>query len=123
MMISIAVITTTTTTTATIIHIHIWQSQGVATFNDDIQSTGAATLAAVLGATRLPGVPALPQQRFLLYGAGQANIGAAQLLQHRLQQQGMSPQDAKSHLWLFDSQVWYPAGPAMADAMSCHATP
>ncbi|KAK9848237.1 hypothetical protein WJX84_007118 [Apatococcus fuscideae] len=80
------------------------QKQGVATFNDDIQSTGAATLAAVLGATRLPGVPALPQQRFLLYGAGQANIGAAQLLQHRLQQQGMSPQDAKSHLWLFDSQ-------------------
>ena len=77
----------------------------MATFNDDIQSTGAATLAAVLGATRLLGVPALAEQRFLLFGAGQANIGAAQLIQHRLELEGLSPEEAKSRLWLFDSQV------------------
>ncbi|KAK9854199.1 hypothetical protein WJX84_007063, partial [Apatococcus fuscideae] len=80
------------------------QQQGIATFNDDIQSTGAATLASVLGATRLPSVPPLRQQRFLLFGAGQANIGAAQLLQHRLEQEGLSLQDARSRIWLFDRQ-------------------
>ncbi len=84
---------------------HSCALQGVATFNDDIQSTGAATLAAVLGAMRLPGVPPLTQQRFLLFGAGQANIGAAQLIQHRLEQEGLSEEEAKSRLWLFDSQV------------------
>ena len=77
----------------------------MATFNDDIQSTGAATLAAVLGATRLPGVPPLKQQRFLLFGAGQANIGAAQLIQHRLEAEGLSPEEAKSRIWMFDRQV------------------
>lgn len=49
-------------------------------FNDDIQSTAAVALAAVLGACRLPGVPPLTAQTFLLIGAGQASLGIAALL-------------------------------------------
>ncbi len=39
----------------------------------DIQCTAAVTLAAVLGALRMPGVTPLQRQRFLFYGAGQAS--------------------------------------------------
>jgi malic enzyme len=63
------------------------------------------TLAAILGATRVPGVPALTQQRLLFFGAGQANLGAAHLILQALMDEGLSQADARSRLWLFDSQV------------------
>jgi malic enzyme len=51
------------------------------TFNDDIQSTAAVALAAVLGAARLPGVPPLREQTaIVIAGAGQASLGIARLL-------------------------------------------
>ena len=56
-------------------------------FNDDSQSTAAVTLAAVLGACRMPGVPPLTEQTFLLVGAGSASLGIAALLMEALQQE------------------------------------
>ena len=52
------------------------------TFNDDIQGTGATTLAGVLGALRAKGdaVTSLGDQRILIAGAGSAGIGVAQVL-------------------------------------------
>lgn len=50
------------------------------TFNDDIQSTAAVTLACVLGACRRAAVPQLADQVFLFAGAGQAALGIARLL-------------------------------------------
>ena len=47
----------------------------------------------------------LADQTFLFFGAGQANIGAAQLLTLALAQQGLSAADARSRIWLMDSQV------------------
>lgn len=82
-----------------------WKWQGVSTFNDDIESTAAAILAAVLGATRLQGVPAFQKQTFLMLGAGQANIGGARLLVKALQAEGMAAAAAKARIWLFDSKV------------------
>lgn len=79
--------------------------QGVCTFNDDIESTAAAVLAAVLGATRLQGVPPLRRQSFLMLGAGQASIGSARLLSRALQAEGLSEAEAKQRIWLFDSKV------------------
>ncbi len=79
--------------------------QGYATFNDDIQATAAVTLGALMGAQRLPGVPPLRQQTFLFFGAGQANLGAAQLLVRALADEGVSEEDAKRQIWLMDSQV------------------
>ncbi len=45
----------------------------VLTINDDIECTAAVTLAALLGATRVPGVPPLEEQTFLFLGAGQVH--------------------------------------------------
>jgi hypothetical protein len=63
-------------------------SQGVTTFNDDIESTAAAVVAAVMGAVRLDGVPPLSDQHFVFVGAGQAVIGSARLLSTALQEEG-----------------------------------
>lgn len=79
--------------------------QGVATFSDDIQATAAVTLAALLGAQRLAGVPRLRRQAFLFYGAGQANIGAARLLLEALGQEGVPEAQARRQIWLMDSQA------------------
>ena len=79
--------------------------QGVSTFNDDIESTAAAVLAAVLGAVQLKGVPPLSKQVFLMLGAGQANIGSARLLTRALQAEGLTEAEARSRIWLFDSKV------------------
>ncbi len=79
--------------------------QGYTTFNDDIQATAAVTLGSLYGAQRQEGVPKLADQTFLFFGAGQANIGAAQLLTLALAQQGLSAADARSRIWLMDSQV------------------
>ncbi|CAK0735604.1 hypothetical protein CVIRNUC_000608 [Coccomyxa viridis] len=81
-----------------------YREQGFATFNDDIQATAAVTLGALLGAQRQAGVPKLQDQTFLFFGAGQANIGAAQLLTLALTQRGLSPEEARSRIWLIDSQ-------------------
>lgn len=51
------------------------RAAGVPTFNDDIECTAAVTVAALLGALRVPGVAKLEQQRFLFFGAGQ--VGGA----------------------------------------------
>ena len=65
-------------------------------------------LAAILGATRLEGVPALEQQTFLLVGAGQANIGSARLLTKALVAGGLSDAAAKDRIWMFDSKARTP---------------
>lgn len=79
--------------------------QGVSTFNDDIESTAAAVLAAILGAAHLEGVPALEQQTFVLVGAGQANIGSARLLTKALVTTGLLEAEAKKKIWMFDSKA------------------
>lgn len=61
-------------------------------------------LAALLGAVRIQGVPALRDQRLLFFGAGQANLGAAKLFVTALQATGVSEERAKSAVWLMDSK-------------------
>jgi malate dehydrogenase (oxaloacetate-decarboxylating)(NADP+) len=56
------------------------------TYNDDIQGTAAVAVAGIMGAIKLkrPGctdlVGALKEETFLFFGAGSANVGAANLL-------------------------------------------
>ena len=80
-------------------------AQGFLTFNDDIQATAAVTLGALFGGQRQKGVPKMADQTMLFYGAGQANIGAAQLLIMALIQEGLAEEEARSRIWLMDSQV------------------
>ena len=62
----------------------------VCSFNDDIQGTAAVVLAAVLAAVRRTGVP-LHQHRFLIYGAGSAGVGIADMIQDVLAAEGRGP--------------------------------
>ncbi len=59
------------------------------TFNDDIQGTGAITLAAVLSALQ-QAEGRLRDQRIVIYGAGTAGIGIAEQLAASMAEEGLS---------------------------------
>ncbi len=75
----------------------------VPSFNDDIQGTGAMGLAGVLAALRITG-GALAEQRFLFFGAGEANVGIGTIVAAALQRAGLSPGEARRHCWFIDSK-------------------
>jgi malate dehydrogenase (oxaloacetate-decarboxylating)(NADP+) len=73
-------------------------------FNDDIQGTGATTLAGLLGALRAKGeaVEALCDQTIVIAGAGSAGIGVAQVLKQAMIEQGRSEEDARKAFFVVD---------------------
>jgi malate dehydrogenase (oxaloacetate-decarboxylating) len=73
----------------------------VATFNDDMQGTGAITLAAAISACRVSGL-SLKRQRIVIFGAGTAGIGVADQLLGALVREGLSPQQALAQIWCVD---------------------
>ena len=75
-------------------------------FNDDIQGTGATTLAGVLGSLRSKGddLTALGDQRIVIAGAGSAGIGVAQVLMQAMIEQGRSPEEAKNCFYVVDAK-------------------
>lgn len=74
----------------------------LATFNDDIQGTAAVTLAGLLTASRVTGVP-LGEQRLLFLGAGAAATGIATLIAGAMTRGGMAEVEARRRHWFFDS--------------------
>ncbi|KPV41825.1 NAD-dependent malic enzyme [Alicyclobacillus ferrooxydans] len=73
----------------------------VRTFNDDIQGTGAVSLAVVLAAVRASRIP-LRDHRIVIFGAGSAGIGIAEQIRDALARQGMSLNEANRRFWLVD---------------------
>ncbi len=73
------------------------------TFNDDIQGTGAVTLAGLLAAMKLLG-STLPEQRIVVLGAGSSAIGICDQIVAAMVQAGHAEQDAREKLWLVDSK-------------------
>ena len=73
------------------------------TFNDDIQGTGAVTVAGLLAATKLLG-STLSEQRIVILGAGSSAIGICDQIVAALVQSGHGEHDAKRKLWLVDSK-------------------
>jgi malic enzyme len=73
-------------------------------FNDDIQGTGATSLAGLLGALRAKGedVNTLGEQRILIAGAGSAGIGIGQVLYQAMLEQGYSESQAKDAFYVVD---------------------
>ena len=70
-------------------------------FNDDIQGTAAVALAGVYASTRVTGIP-FRDLRIMFLGAGSAATGIADLMVSALVDEGLSPQDARRHLWFVD---------------------
>jgi malate dehydrogenase (oxaloacetate-decarboxylating) len=71
------------------------------TFNDDIQGTGATTLAAILAACKAL-KQKLTDQRIVIFGAGAAGCGIADQIAEGLVAEGLSAEDARKHIWLVD---------------------
>ncbi|MEX2302043.1 MAG: NAD-dependent malic enzyme [Bryobacterales bacterium] len=71
------------------------------TFNDDLQGTGAITLAAAISASRICGAP-LRNQRVVIFGAGTAGISIADQLRAAMVREGLSREEATGRFWLVD---------------------
>jgi malate dehydrogenase (oxaloacetate-decarboxylating) len=70
-------------------------------FNDDIQGTGAITLAAAISAVRVCGTP-LRNHRVVIFGAGAAGIGVADQLHGAMVREGLTEADAARRFWVLD---------------------
>jgi malate dehydrogenase (oxaloacetate-decarboxylating) len=74
----------------------------ISTFNDDVQGTGAITLAAAVSAVRVCGSP-MRNQRVVVLGAGTAGLGIADQIRDAMMREGLSRQDASGHFWMVDT--------------------
>jgi malate dehydrogenase (oxaloacetate-decarboxylating) len=72
-------------------------------FNDDMQGTGAITLAATLSAVKVTGVP-MRDQKLVVFGAGTAGVGIADQLRDAMIRDGAPPEQATGQVWLVDKQ-------------------
>jgi malate dehydrogenase (oxaloacetate-decarboxylating) len=72
-------------------------------FNDDIQGTGAITLAALLAGTRVART-SMAEQRVLVFGAGTAGVGIADQIRDAMVRAGVDHETATRQVWLVDRQ-------------------
>jgi malate dehydrogenase (oxaloacetate-decarboxylating) len=72
-------------------------------FNDDMQGTGAITLAATLSAIKVTGVP-MREQKLVVFGAGTAGVGIADQIRDAMIRDGASSEQATAQVWLVDKQ-------------------
>src|SRR6476620_5965198 len=71
------------------------------TFNDDIQSTAAVVLGAILGGVKVAG-KSLKDQQIVMLGAGSASIGVADYLRAEMREEGLSEKEARSRFFVVD---------------------
>lgn len=74
---------------------------GLRTFSDDLQGTGAITLAAAVSAMRICGT-LLRNQRIVIFGAGIAGIGIADLIRNVMIDAGLPAEEATRRFWCVD---------------------
>ncbi|KAA6446788.1 NAD-dependent malic enzyme [Bacillus sp. HU-1818] len=73
----------------------------ICTFNDDIQGTGAVSLAAVLSCAKASKMP-LKEHRVVIFGAGTAGIGIAEQLREALVREGVDEKESYRRFWCVD---------------------
>src|SRR6476469_6822682 len=71
------------------------------TFDDDIQGTAAVGLACVLAGVRVSG-GRLVDQRIVVFGAGSAGVGIADLIALAMTEDGLSAEEAAGRIYLLD---------------------
>jgi malate dehydrogenase (oxaloacetate-decarboxylating) len=75
----------------------------VCTFNDDMQGTAATVLAAVFSAVRAAGTR-IRDQRVVIYGAGTAGLGIADMMREQMIREGLSRDEATRRFYPLDRQ-------------------
>ena len=70
-------------------------------YNDDIQGTASVAIAGLTTALQIKG-ETLASQRFLFLGAGSAGIGIANMIAEALQDKGLTLDEARARISLFD---------------------
>lgn len=73
----------------------------VATFNDDMQGTGAITMSGLFNAVQVAGT-AWRDQRVVILGGGTAGCGIADQIRDQMVRDGASVDDATRQIWLVD---------------------
>jgi len=72
------------------------------TFNDDIQGTGAVTLAGFLAAMDVIG-STIGKQQIVMLGAGSSATGISDQIVSAMMSEGLTEEEARSAIWLVDS--------------------
>jgi malate dehydrogenase (oxaloacetate-decarboxylating) len=75
----------------------------VRVFNDDMQGTGAITLAAILAGIRVAGSRS-GDQRVVIFGAGTAGVGVADQIRAVMVDEGLPEEEATRRFWCVDRQ-------------------
>src|SRR5215470_3583629 len=70
-------------------------------YNDDVQGTAGIVLAGMINATKIKKTK-LKDEKYLFLGAGSAGIGLANLLCSAMVQEGLTLEQARSRVYLFD---------------------
>ncbi|MDQ1147996.1 malate dehydrogenase (oxaloacetate-decarboxylating) [Bacillus sp. SORGH_AS 510] len=73
----------------------------ILTFNDDIQGTGAVTLAAIMSALKVTG-ESMKDQRIVIFGPGAAGIGNADQMVDAMVLEGLTREEAYDRFWAID---------------------
>jgi malate dehydrogenase (oxaloacetate-decarboxylating)(NADP+) len=73
----------------------------VCCYNDDIQGTASVTLAGLMSAMRITG-ETLKEQRVLMFGAGAASEGIADMIVSAMELEGLTREQARGRVWMFD---------------------
>ena len=73
------------------------------TFNDDIQGTGAVTVAGLLAASKLT-KSKLSEHQIVILGAGSSAVGISDQIVAVMQHEGLSEGEARANIWLVDSR-------------------
>jgi malate dehydrogenase (oxaloacetate-decarboxylating)(NADP+) len=90
-------------------------------YNDDIQGTASVALAGLTTALQVIDAP-LTEQRILFLGAGSAGIGIANLISSAMQTKGMSQQEARGRISMFDIDgLLEPSRANLSDAQKVYA--
>jgi len=90
-------------------------------YNDDIQGTASVALAGLETALQIIDAP-LTEQRILFLGAGSAGIGIANLIVAAMQKKGLSPDQARSRVSMFDIDgLLEPSRAGLSDAQKVYA--
>jgi malate dehydrogenase (oxaloacetate-decarboxylating) len=72
-------------------------------FNDDVQGTGAITLAAILAGLRVAKTRP-SEQRVVIFGSGTAGVGIADQIRVVMVRDGLSEEEATRRFWCVDKQ-------------------